>query len=191
MKLFRALELTQRSHIYLMSLLQDNLGGVKEDDIYNVMLSVASNPNGRYFIWYFVREYWSYLSIRFAETRKLSLIVKKLSESFENAVLLEELDIFIETTYDENADLRFKALDNAVNNFYWAVSKESDKSIFLQQETCGARLDVALLRIWFLKQFFDCALINSSGSSFQLFTTLFIRKLSRCFVLVSCLVILC
>ena len=109
-----------------MSLLQDNLGGIKEDDIYNVMLSVAANPNGRYFVWYFIREYWQYLTIKFTENRKLSLIVKKLSETFENVILLEELDFFIQTTYDDSSDLRFKAYDIVVNNLYWVASKENE-----------------------------------------------------------------
>lgn len=109
-----------------MSLLQDNLGGIKEDDVYNVMFSVASNPNGRYFVWYFIREYWSYLTIKFTEARKLSLIVKKLSETFENVVLLEELDFFIQTTYDDSTDLRFKSYDIVINNLYWVASKENE-----------------------------------------------------------------
>ncbi|CAF0936439.1 unnamed protein product [Brachionus calyciflorus] len=112
--------------LYLSELLTNDLGGIKDDDIYKIILSVAKNPNGRYFAWYYVREYWNYFSIRFGQTRPISQIVRKLAESFDNVVLLEELEFFIDTTYDDNTDIQFKAVDITINNLYWVADKEKE-----------------------------------------------------------------
>lgn len=73
-----------------MELLQDGTI-IKIDDYSRVLTAVGKNPNGRYFSWYFIREYWYYLVFETSDPRGISEVVRKVTDSFDNVFLLEEV----------------------------------------------------------------------------------------------------
>ena len=46
--------------LLLNDVLDNRLGVVRRQDILNLIKHVGDNPNGRYFAWYFIREYYEY-----------------------------------------------------------------------------------------------------------------------------------
>ncbi|CAF0707260.1 unnamed protein product [Brachionus calyciflorus] len=112
--------------LYLMELLRDGTV-IKIDDYFRVLKAVGDNPNGRYFAWYFVREYWYYLVFETNNGRGVSEVVNQITNSFDNVFLLEEILVFFEDSYDfQSADIRLKIIDNVLNNIFWVANKEKD-----------------------------------------------------------------
>lgn len=76
-----------------MQLLEDGKI-VKIDDYTRVLNAVGKNPNGRYFAWYFVREYWYYLAFETSNPRAITESIIQITNSFDNLFLLEEVILF-------------------------------------------------------------------------------------------------
>jgi hypothetical protein len=60
---------------------------IKREDLWNVIKFVGENPNGRYFAWYFIREYFLELDA----SKEAYDALFSICQTFDNAYLFEEV----------------------------------------------------------------------------------------------------
>lgn len=101
------------------------------EDAPRMISAIGNNPTGRYFAWYFVREYWGDLYLKGADMRKVTEAVNDITNSFDNLLLVDEVNSFFLTSYDfEAGDIREYISQTILENFLWTVDREADFKTF-------------------------------------------------------------
>ena len=60
---------------------------IKREDLWNVISFVGENPNGRYFAWYFIREYF----LELGASNEAYDALFSICQTFDNSFLFEEV----------------------------------------------------------------------------------------------------
>jgi hypothetical protein len=121
---------------------------IKKEDLWNVIRFVGENPNGRYFAWYFIREYFPI----FGASKDTYDAIFRICQTFDNVYLFDEVTqyqtfeffqsnsffflmhfkikiyAFFDTIpYDEKyVERQLQIIFTVINTIYWAADREAD-----------------------------------------------------------------